>query len=129
VAPALHVGVERVLDARDALSRPPACFDDGHGIAAVEKRQRDARAHGAGAEDADGPDVAQLGVGADARQVGGLALGEEGVLQRSGVGAGGRFAEHLPLARGALGDGQRRCRLDRIDGGLGRDRSARMPRE
>ena len=65
------------------------------GKPALRKASVDAGAHGAGAEDADRLDVAQLGVGADARQVGGLALGEEGVLQGARVGAGGRLAEHL----------------------------------
>ena len=126
-APALGVGRERVLDAIDApVERLLRGLDDGHGEAAVEKRQRDAGAHGAGAEDADGLDVAQLGVGADARQVGGLALGEEGVLQRAGVGARCRLAEHLPLACLTFADGQGRCRLDGIDGGLRRDRPARV---
>ena len=59
----------------------------------IEERQRDAGAHGAGAEDADGLDVAQLGLGPDARQVGRLPLGEEGVLQRAGIGARRRLAE------------------------------------
>ena len=129
-APALGVGRERVLDAVDAaVERLLRGLDDGHGEAAVEEGEADAGAHGAGAEDADGLDVAQLGVGADARQVGGLALGEEGVLQRAGVGAGRRLAEHLALARLAFVDRQRGRRLDRIDGRLGRDRPARVAAE
>ena len=129
-APALGIGRERILDAVDAaVERILRGLDDRHGEAAVEEGEADAGAHGAGAQDADGLDVAQLGIGADARQVGGLALGEEGVLQGARVGARRRLAEHLPLARLALVDGQRGRGLDRIDGGLGRDRPARMAAE
>ena len=92
----------------------------------VEEGEADAGAHGAGAEDADRLDVAQLGVGADAGQVGGLALGEERVLQGPRVGAGRRLAEQLALARIAFAERQVGCRLHRVDGGLGRDRPARM---
>ena len=65
------------------------------GKPALRKASADAGAHGAGAEDADRLDVAQLGVGADARQVGRLPLGEEGVLQGARIGAGGGLAEQV----------------------------------
>ena len=129
-AAALHVGLERVLDARDALvERLLRGLDDGEREARVEEGEPDAGAHGAGAEDADRLDVAQLGVGADAGQVRRLPLGEERVLQRAGVGARGRLAEQRALARVALGQRHRGRRLHRVDGGLRRDRAAGMAGE
>ncbi len=60
-AAALDVGLQRVLDARDALvERLLRGLDDGQRKAGVEEREPDARSHGAGAEDADRLDVAQL---------------------------------------------------------------------
>ena len=126
-APALGVGLQRLLDAGDALvERLLRGLDDGDGEAAVEEGEADAGAHGAGAEDAHRPDVAQLGVGADARHVGRLAFGEEGVLQRARIGTARGLGERLALLRRALGERQG-GRLDGIDGGLGGNRPARMP--
>ena len=63
-AAALGVGRKRVLDARHALvERLLRRLDDGDGKAGIEERQRDAGAHGAGAQDADGLNVAQLRLG------------------------------------------------------------------
>ena len=104
-------------------------LDDGEGKPGVEERQPDAGSHGAGAEDADRLDVAQLHVGADAGQVRRLPLGEERVLQRPGIGAGGRLTEERALARDALGQRHCGCRFHRIDGRLRRDGPAGMARE
>ena len=126
-AAALDVGLQRLLDAGHALvERLLRGLDDGDGEAGIEEGEADAGAHGAGAQDAHRLDVAQLGVGADARQVGGLALGEELVLQRPGVGAGVGLHEGLALQRRALLHRQRRG-LHGVDGRLGRHRAARMP--
>ncbi len=115
-AAALHVGIERVLDAGDALVEGLLRgLDDGEREAGVEEGKADAGAHGAGTEDADRLHVAQLGVGADAGQVGRLPLGEEGILQRPGVGAHHRLADQRPLARETLLERQRGGRLHRID--------------
>ena len=131
-AAALDVGLQRVLDARDALvERLLRGLDDGQRDSrALRKASADARAHGAGAENADRLDVAQLHVGADAGQVGGLPLGEERVLQRARIGAGGGLAEQL-RARAAMPSRQRQGgrRLHRVDGSLRRDRAAGMAAE
>ena len=78
----------RLADALGApVERGLVGLDDGHRQPGVEEGERDARAHGAGADDADRLDLARLHVRADVGNVGGLPLGEEGVLQRAGVGA------------------------------------------
>ncbi len=126
-AAALDVGFQRVPDAGDALVEGLLRgLDDGHRETGIQEREADARAHGAGTEDADGLDIAQLGIRTDARHVRRLPLGEECVLQRASVGARSRFAEQRALLGNTFGQRQGRRGLDSVDRGLRRDGSARM---
>ena len=68
--------------AHAALELLLAGLDQRHRNAGIGERHRDAAAHGAGADDGDPLDIARLGPVGNAGDLGGLALGEEGVALR-----------------------------------------------
>ena len=74
--------------AHAALELLFAGLDQRDGDAGIGKRHRDAAAHGAGADDGDAVDLARLGAFGHAGDLGGLALGEEGIALRLGLVAG-----------------------------------------
>ena len=59
-----------------------AGLDQRHRNTGIGERHRDAAAHGAGADDGDALDIARLGALGHAGDLGGLALGKEGVALR-----------------------------------------------
>ena len=71
--------------AHAALELLFAGLDQRDRDAGIGKRHRDAAAHGAGADDGDALDLARLGAFGHAGDLGGLALGEEGVTLRLGL--------------------------------------------
>jgi hypothetical protein len=96
------------------------------GISGREEVHRDAAAHCAGADHADLVDGARRGVFRQSLDLGGLALGEEEILLRLGLGAGHQLHEQLALGEHAfrirLGNG---C-LDRADVVFGRLEAAEL---
>ena len=74
--------------AHAALELLLAGLDQRHRDTGIGERHRDAAAHGAGADDGDALDLARLCAVGNAGDLGGLALGEEGVALRLRLVAG-----------------------------------------
>ncbi len=89
----------------------------------------DAAAHGAAAEDRGGLDRLHGRVGGDIRDLGRLALGEEGVPLPLGLLGLQALQEILALLGHALVVGQRDRVLDALDAAIGRDHAARLARD
>ena len=72
---------------------------DGSGVSTPRSRpwNRDAAAHGAGADDGDAVDLARLGAVGHTRDLRGLAFGEEGVTLRLGLVGRDELEETLAL--------------------------------
>jgi hypothetical protein len=88
---------------------------EDHLHAGVGARHRDAGAHRARADDADGLERRNRGVLADAGHLGHGALGEESMDQRLCLRRLGTAGEQLGFTGAALVERQRRRRLDRVD--------------
>ncbi len=101
-------------------------LDQGHRHAGIGKRHRDTAAHGAGADNGDARDRARLGTFRNARDLGRLALGEEGVALRLGLVAGDQLEEAFALLAQALVERQVDRIADRVGGRERRLQPARL---
>ena len=88
-----------------AVERLLAHLDDRHRDAGRQEVHRDAAAHGARADHADALDVARRGAFGQAVDLGRLALGEEEILLRPGLGAAHQLHEQFALFEHAFGIG------------------------
>jgi hypothetical protein len=98
-----------------AVERFLAHFDDGHRDAGGQEVHRNAAAHGAGADHADALDVARDGAFGQIVDLRGLALGEEEILLRLGLGAAHQLHEQAALFEHAFGSRAICVRCDRVD--------------
>ena len=113
-------------DAHAALELLLAGLDQRHRNAGIGERHRDAAAHGAGADDGDPLDIARLCPLGNAGDLGGFALGEEGVTLRLRLVAGHQLEEALALLLQPLVERQVDGRADRVGGGKRRFQPARL---
>ncbi len=103
-------------------------FDDGHRDSGRQEVHRNAAAHRAGADYADLLDRTRPGVLGDILDLRRLALGEEEILLRLGLGPGHQPHEQVALVDDPFGIGFGDRRLDRLDVGLGRLEPAEFAR-
>jgi hypothetical protein len=105
-----------LLDDAEALvdeARFAVDEDDRH--ARVGEHHRDASPHRAGAEHGDPTNRERRRLGGDVGHLGGLALGEENMTQRRGLGRRDRLFEKLTFALQAGVEGELYRRLDGLD--------------
>src|SRR5439155_26974153 len=112
-----------------AVERGLCDLDDGHRDADVGDVHRDAAAYGARADHRRLLDVLRRGVRRYVGNLRGLALGEEEIALRLGLGRVQQLDEQLALALETLIERQAHRRLDGLDDVLGGAEAARLARD
>ena len=124
---ALHRHLVVLLDRRHAaLERGLVVLDDRHRNADIGEVHRDAAAHRAGADHGRALDLARRDVLADARDLRGLALGEEDMALRLRLVADDQLHEEARALSSAPRRSAYRASAHRLDRGGGRMQAARL---